>query len=302
VNTLYRQDQAVGGGALLLAGLRQWERARRMARQPACTDVIKGQLLAVTAETGVCAGWIASSAGDYALARRLYAQAQSVAGEIEDCTVEDRAVKGVLTAHVFSNASMLAVHLARTGPDRSPARAGVQLACQAADLARREHAPRLCALIAARHAQAGSLLDDKATFRSAITRARRELDRAPRASEPEWSRFVDDVEITGQEATGHMALGEFVRGEELCRRVLANKLSALRNADYSAHLACSLLGQGACKDAIDAGTTVLSALENGVTSGHALSILRPVRVAARKADDEEFCARYDSIERSLTAA
>jgi hypothetical protein len=47
---------------------------------------------------------------------------------------------------------------------------------------------------------------------------------------------------------------------------------------------------------------VLSALENGVTSGLALNELRPVRVAARRADHEEFCARYDAVERSLTAA
>src|SRR5216683_3201220 len=138
VDTLYIRDRAVGGGALLLAGLRQWERARRMARQPACTDVIKGQLLAVTAEMGVCAGWIALSAGNYALAQRLYAQAQSVADEIED-----RAVKGMLTTHVLTDSSLLANLVAKTGPERSPARAGLRLACQAAEQARREPAPRL---------------------------------------------------------------------------------------------------------------------------------------------------------------
>jgi hypothetical protein len=297
VDTLYRQDQAVGGSALLLAGLRQWERARRMAKQPACTDVIKGQLLAVTAETGVCAGWVALSAGNYALSRRLYAQAQSVADEIED-----RAVKSVLTAHVLSNSSMLANHVAETGPDRSPARAGLRLACQAAEQAHRSPTPRLRAQIAIRHARSASLLGDKTAFRSAITRARRELDRAPGDGEPVWAWFVDEAEITNGEAEGHVFLGEFARGEELCHRTLGGGLSPRKRASYGANLALSLLGQGAIQDAVDAGTMVLSALENGVTSGMALRTLRPVRVAARRNDDEEFCARHDAVERSLTAA
>jgi len=300
VDTLYRQDRVVGGAAVLLAGLRSWQRARRMLTESGKTDTIKQQLIAVTAELGVCAGWVALSAGNHALARRLYGQAQVLAGEIE---IKDHDVKRVLTAHVLTNSSMLASYVAKeVGQDRNPARAGVQLSCQAADLARREHAPRLCALIAARHARAASLLGDKAAFRSAITRARRELDRSPQASEPEWTRFVDEAEITGSEAAGYVNLGEFASGEKLLHRVLDGSLSPRGQAAYGAELAMSLLGQGASQEPIDAGLTVLSILDDGVTSGLALRKLRPVRVAARRADNEEFCARYDAVERSLTAA
>jgi hypothetical protein len=209
----------------------------------------------------------------------------------------------VLTAHVLTNSSMLANHVARyVGPDRSAARAGLRLASEAAAEAHREPAPKLRALIACRHARSASLLGDKAAFRSAITRARRELDRAARASEPEWTRFVDEAEITASEAAGHIDLGEFARGEELSHRVLNRELPPRYQATYGAELALSLLGQGAARDAIDTGTTVLSVLENGVTSGLALAKLRPVRFAARRVDHQEFCAQFDAVERSLTAA
>ncbi len=304
VDTLYRQDRAVGGGALLLAGLRSWQRARRMLKESGCTGDIKQQLYTVTAEMGVCAGWVALSAGDHEQARRLYAEARSLAEEAgkEARSPAEEARIRVLTAHVLSDSSMLANHVARTGPDRDPARAGLRLACQAADAARREHAPQLCALIAARHARAAALLGDKAAFRSAITRARRELDRGMSDGDPEWSRFVDEAEINANEAGGHVDLGELARGERLLRRVLDDGLSPRHQANHGANLAISLLGQGARMDAIDAATTVLSALESGVTSGLALSKLRPVRVAARRADHDEFCTRYDAIKRSLTAA
>jgi len=303
-DTLYRQDQAVGGAALLLAGLRSWRRARRMLRESGCTEDIKRQLYAVTVEMGVCAGWVALSAGDHALARRLYAEARSVAGEAgkEARSPAEEAENRVLTAHALTNSSMLANYVARTGPDRGPARDSLRLACQAADVAHRAPAPRLRAQIAFRHAVAASLLGDKAAFRSAITRARRELDQAPRASEPGWGGLVDETQITGEEAVGYANLGEFARGEKLFHPVLGDGgLSPRRRANYGSHLALSLLGQGAHKDAIAAATTVLSVFESGVTSGLALNNLRPVRIAARRADDEEFCTRYDAAERTLTA-
>src|SRR5216683_186503 len=237
--------------------------------------------------------FVGLAAGNHALSRRLHAGAQVVAGEARD---------RVLTAHVLTNSSVVANHMAQTGPDRGPARAGLQLSCQAADSAHRTPVPRLRAMIAYRHARSAALLGDRAAFRSAITRARRELDRGSRVGEPVWAGFVDEAEITHEEGAGHVFLGEFARGEELSRRVLGGELSPRRRANYGADLALSLLGQGASQDAIEAGTTVLTALENGVTSGMALNKLRPVRVAARRADDEEFCARFDALERTLITA
>jgi hypothetical protein len=51
---------------------------------------------------------------------------------------------------------------------------------------------------------------------------------------------------------------------------------------------------------IQAGLDVLDMLTDGVTSGRSLSQLRPVRVAAVQTKAEEFCARFDAAERSLT--
>ena len=199
----------------------------------------------------------------------------------------------------FDALSKLASHVARAGADRTPARDGLELAYRAADEARYEPMPRLNALVAIRHAEAASLLGDKTAFRSAITRARRELDRGPRASEPGWMRYVDETEITGVEAKGYWGLGEMDSAEKLYRGVLDRELKPLVRAFHGADLSRMLLGWGAREDAITEAVAVLSELENGVTSTRSLAELRPVRIAARRADNEEFCTRYDAVERKL---
>jgi hypothetical protein len=67
-----------------------------------------------------------------------------------------------------------------------------------------------------------------------------------------------------------------------------------------AGLADALLKQGARQDAITAATDVLPALEDGVTSIRCLNRLRLIRQAVASAPGaEEFCARFDTIERAL---
>jgi hypothetical protein len=59
--------------------------------------------------------------------------------------------------------------------------------------------------------------------------------------------------------------------------------------------------QGSHCDAIAAGTDVLSVFEGGVTSIRALNELRPVHTLAKRSTSEEFCVRFDAVERVLTA-
>jgi hypothetical protein len=83
--------------------------------------------------------------------------------------------------------------------------------------------------------------------------------------------------------------------------VLASGLSPRNRASYGAGLADALLKQGGARqDAITAATDVLSALEDGVTSIRCLNRLRLIRQAAAGTPGaEEFCARFDTIERAL---
>jgi hypothetical protein len=68
-----------------------------------------------------------------------------------------------------------------------------------------------------------------------------------------------------------------------------------------AGLADALLKQGARQDAVTAAMDVLPALEGGVTSVRCLNRLRLVRQAAGSmTGTEEFCDRFDAIERTLT--
>ena len=163
---------------------------------------------------------------------------------------------------------------------------------------------RLHALIALRHASAASLLGDKAAFQAAIASARRELGRGPRDGDPpEWLRFVDEAEITGVEARGWLNLGDAHRSARLYRQVLAAGLSTRNRASYGAGLADALLRQGARQDAVAAAMDVLPALEGGVTSMRCLNRLRIIRQAAGDtAGAQEFCERFNAVERALAAS
>jgi hypothetical protein len=292
-DTLYTRDRSVGGTVLLPLAIQQWRRARLAVRDPSGGETA-GHLLAAAGELALCTGWIALDSGQLPLARPLYAEARELAAGSGDT---------VLGVHVLTNQSMLHAELARTGPSREPARQALRLAFQAQDEGRYLTVPRLHALIALRHASAASLLGDKAAFQAAITQARSELDRSPQDSKPpEWLRFVDHAEITGVEARGWLNLGDPARSAMLYHEVLASGLSPRNRASYGAGLADALLKQGARHDAVTAAMGVLPALEDGVTSIRCLNRLRLVRQAAASMPDaQEFCARFDTVERTLAA-
>jgi transcriptional regulator with XRE-family HTH domain len=290
LDSLWSRDQEVGGALLFRSALLHWQRARQMLDESSYTDRIGRELLIVAANLTVCAGFLAFDGGNMPQARHLFSEALLLAGNAGD---------PVLTAHALTNQSMLSSYTARVSGQQGSAREGLRLACQAAEEARHEPMPRLHALIALRHANAASLLGDKPAFRSAITRARRELDRGPSADDPQWIRFVEEAEITGHEAYGHLNLGDSARGEELYRSVLESELPPRNRAYYGALLAGGLLRQGARKDAVTEGMAVLPALTTGVASVRSLNELRPVRIVAGKAGEEEFCVRFDAAERAL---
>jgi len=288
-DTLYTRDRSVGGTVLLPLAMQQWRRVRLAARDRSGADSAEG-LLAATGELALCTGWLAMDSGQLPVARPLYEQARELAADSGDT---------VLAVHVLTNQSMLYAEMARTGTSREPARRALRLAFQAQDEGRYLLVPRLHALIALRHASAASLLGDKAAFQTAITQARRELDRGPRDEKPpEWLRFVDHAEATGVEARGWLNLGDPGQSALLYRKVLTFQLSPRNQASYGAGLADALLKQGARQEAVAAAMDVLPAIEGGVTSMRCLNRLRLVRQAAVSiAGAEEFCTRFDTIDR-----
>ncbi len=294
-DSLWAQNLSAGGAALLRPALRQWQRVQRMLTESRHTGDIKRQLFAVAGEMALCTGWLALDGGNAALARRLYAEALGMSGNAGD---------PVLTAHVLSNQSELSSYVTRWGQDSRAAGEGLQLAYRAADEARYERMARLHVHIALNNAQAASLLGDKAAFRSAITRARRELDRGPRTDDPQWIRYVSESCITRDEARGQVYLGSDPEAAAvLLREALEDPgVSPRERATGHANLAAMLASGGDTTEAVREGMTVLPALEAGVASVRTLNLLRPVRIAVKGADAEEFCARFDAAEQALTAA
>src|SRR5216683_491479 len=299
-DTLRRQDRKVGGMPLLWSGLRVWQRARRMLDESRYDKAIRCQLLGVTANLGLEVGWLARDSGDHGRARQLYSEAQTLAGAAGDT---------VLTVHVLMAMSNLSYDIARTGSTSgNHARDALLLAYKAAGVARRYPMPRLHALIALRHAGAASLLGDNAAFGSAITRARRELDKGPRTGDPEWIRHIGGAEITVDQFRGQAYLGD-VNLDAAVAACLATlddaSLSPRNRARRRAQLASTLADGGDIASGISEGLMVLSSIEGGVRSVRTLNELRPVRIAAgpsRKSGAEEFRSRFDTAEQTLIAA
>ncbi len=298
VDSLYCQDETAGGAGLLHSALQQWQRARRMLDEADYSETAGRDLLVVAGNLAVCTGWLAFDAGNAPLARQLLSEARLLAGSAGDT---------VLATHALAELSGYTSWMARmyrngglAGKARGSARESLRLASQAADEARHERSPRLHVMIALRLSNATSLLGDNAAFRSAISRARRELDHTPGADDPCRYR-ADEKNIAHDEALGHVNLGDAGRGEQLYRSVLDGEVPPLWRAYTGAALADSLLQQGARDDAVTEGLNALSSLEDGVKSVRSLVSLRLVRAAAQEQGSEEFCTRFDAAERALTA-
>jgi hypothetical protein len=293
VDNLSSRDQAVGGGALLKQAIRQWQRARRMLDESDYPEQVGRDLLSVTGNLGVTAGWLAFDSANVSLAKRMFTEALLLAEGTDD---------SVLTARVLGQSSMLTSYVAQQNGNTGLARHGLRLAERAASVAAHEPMPRLHALIALRRADAAALLGDEDAFRESIGRAHDELDRGVSADDPEWIRFVDEFEIDGMEAIGHTELGNFSKAVDLDRRSLAGVGGAARNRTCThARLAATLALEGDTSSALDEARTVLAVLADGVKSPRTLNKLRHVRTIAQQVNDEDFCERFDAVSGALTA-
>jgi hypothetical protein len=292
VRQLNDRGHELGGGAVLRQAMRQFARARAMLDQSDYTSEIGRQLLVVTAELGVLAGWQAYDCADQTLARHLYDDAAMLANTADH---------PVLTVHVCAYIAQQSNYLARTTQGRGLAREALRLSDRASDAARHEPSPRLHALIALNQADAHAALGDELAFRSAITRAREDLDRGPHPADPQWCGFVTESEITHVEAEGRLWLSQPVRATALYRTGLDDSDRSRRDqVSRRAGLAAALLEEGDRSQAFTEGITVLTDVgERGLTSTRILNKLRPLRSAADQAAAEEFRVRFDAAERAL---
>jgi hypothetical protein len=249
-------------------------------------------LLMVTADLGLLAGWLAYDCMQQSLARRLYEDALLLARDSGSCELQ---------AHVLASMAMQSTFLARTHDSKGQARESVRLADQASDAAWHEPSHRLRALVALRQAAAHAELGDTVGFRRGIGRARAELDRGPHPADVPWTEFVTPSEVTGHEAMGYVRLGQPARAAALYEDVLEDPELGPRNRIcYQALRVRAILDTGDAREAIAGGLRLLPALTGGsMSTARPLTQLDVVRSAAERTGEEEFCARYDSAARAL---
>ncbi|MGH3930164.1 MAG: hypothetical protein ACRDTF_09330, partial [Pseudonocardiaceae bacterium] len=285
------QDNVAGGGAVLPQALRHFAYARRMLDESDYSPTIGRELLVVTADLGIDSGWSAYDADDQPLARRLYEKSALLA---------DSAGDGAQCAYLYANMVQQSTCLARYTGQKGYAREALRFADRATEAARYELSPVLHALISLRQSLAHAQLDDEVAFRSAITTARRELDRGPHDSDSLRTKWVTHSEITGYEALGRAQLGAPAPATQLYHAVLDDPARSPRDhAYYRSLLAGTLVAAGDYDHAISHGLAILPDLGTTLTSGRVLRDLRPVRETATGPAAAEFRDRFDSAARAL---
>jgi hypothetical protein len=288
VDELYTKDQSVGGATLTSTALHQYRLVRRMLDEGDYDQSVGRQLMRMTGELAVCAGWLSYDGDDQVRARHLYSEAFLLADHAGDAALAVRAIEKM---------SLQSVQRATKSSNRGLSREAVRLCARAGELARHDASPRLHALLAGREAIAHAAVGDRHGFDAAIVRARREIDRAGFVEdEAVWLRFATASEITVHEAKGRSYLGDPHSASMLYRACLDETgLSPRNRANYQAQMAATLAVSGEAVEAISEGLAVLPALEGKIASPRTITELRPVRQAAQDRANEEFCSRYDAL-------
>ena len=171
----------MGGGAVLHQALRLFGRARAMLDESDYTEKTGRDLLAVTSELGIEAGWAACDHGEHELARRaLWRGATAGHQQRRYRTAGPR-------DDVHGGAGDVLGRSVRRWYGHGLSPRGPAVGRMAGAVARHEPSPRLHAAVALRQAAAYAALGDASAFRAAIGRARRELDRGAHPCDAPWT-------------------------------------------------------------------------------------------------------------------
>jgi hypothetical protein len=298
LDELIVDDHQWGAGGLVQTGARLYDRARRMLAKSDYTEDVAYDFVTVTGQIANHLGWLHTDMGDNEGALRFYTVGLNLGEQVGNDSL-------VVTS--LQSQAQRYTHLARTGRGQGYARQALLLSQRASELARREPHPALHALLASRAAAACSALGDASGFASAMTAARRELDREPRQETPLWLRFVNPSELAMTEALGRWDLGEPMAAAEVSASGLDANLSPRNAASYRAIHATALAAAGDLPTALSEGLKVLPALGTGrgkINSPRIISRLRTVRDAAegQRGNAPEFREMFDRVITTMAAS
>lgn len=209
VHGLRLADDVLAGGDLVRPALRDLRRAVNLYRENTYTSEVGRQLLRQIGELAQIAGWIASDAGQYEEAERIYRLGISAAKQAEDHTLAGN-IAGSL-AYQFSN----------TGRETE----GLTLAQAALNDAGNDAPPKARALyldrVAWAHTKTGGIEHGQQAMRALGEAGQALSEDSPGTESPAYLYWVDAGELRVMESRVYTELHRPLRAVPLLREVLS---------------------------------------------------------------------------------
>lgn len=256
---LRRLDNYLGGSETYHLYASELEATKTLAREAACAQATRQQLLAVISEQAQQAGWAAFDAGWQATARALYQESLDAARATRNPALEGNAF------------ALLAYQNLTTG---EPASAFAEASCEAVGTAA---PPRVRALLHERRAWALAHTGDSCSARQALDVAAAALQEPDNEHAPDWAAWVDPTELQIMTGRCLTRIGQPRDAIPVLDRALSafDDTQARDKALYMSWLAEAYLDSGEIDAAAGIAGQVLS-LAAGVASVRPAERLRPI--------------------------
>ncbi|MGC5033925.1 helix-turn-helix domain-containing protein [Micromonospora sp. DT229] len=259
-------DDTVGSRTLLPVIRAELDQAEHLARTASYTDVLGKRLHTVIGELAQLAGWVASDAGHYRDAQRLY---------LSGVTAAEAAGDRALGAQLLSSLAYQITNVGKREDALLIARSAVTGAPHATPLVR--------ALLLERLAWAAARLRDTDTTRRALDAVNDAYDqRTDGIAEPEWVYWLNRAEIDVMAARCLIELGQPTTAEPLLTRALA-----AYNHDHAREVALyqTWLAEGHARAGdLDAAREVLARIDTTVIDAGSARLHRRVAAVDRLID------------------
>jgi hypothetical protein len=259
-------DDTVGSRTLLPVIRAELDQAEHLARTASYTDASGKRLYTVIGELAQLAGWVASDAGRYADAQRLY---------LSGVTAAESAGDRALGAQLLSSLAYQITNVGKRDDALLIARSAVTGAPHASPLVR--------ALLLERLAWAAARLRDTDTTRRALDAVHDAYDqRTDGIAEPEWVYWLNRTEIDVMAARCLIELGTPAAAEPLLTRALAGY-----NHDHAREVALyqTWLAEGHARASnLDAAREVLARIDTTAIDAGSTRLHRRIAAVDRLID------------------
>ncbi|MFI0350940.1 hypothetical protein [Actinomadura sp. 9N407] len=216
---LYRLEAEFGGNELCAVVRDQVDNASALFGASSLSAQLERRLYTALAGLTQIAGWLCIDANRHADANRHLAATVYAAHETDDLALAAHAM-GYMSVHAFY---------------RDEPRRALTLATTASMLAQATGSPRTRAILHDRVARAHARLGDSDECRRHLELAEVEHARAPADEEPQWTTYVNDVEIAAQR--GACLLDLQLGGPAVDALRMAIALAQTRTPDHHRDLA-----------------------------------------------------------------